>query len=176
VFKNCHGTGAIYVTLLNVPDVRTYCEDVIVQNNFFLGHDDGGIDYVHFESDCSLLLRYNSFGPHSEPRLLGPSGGTTYQKTVRVIGNYGPRPTPLNKICGSDGFVFIANVWRGRACGPTDRKVVRLQYVDPASDLRLLPHANAIDRGSRQNYPRTDKTGVKRYLGKGPDAGAHERR
>ena len=175
VFKNCLSTGAIYVTLLNLPGTRTYCQNVTVQNNLFLGHDNGSRDYVHFESDCSILLRYNSFGPRSEPRLLSPSHGPAYQKTVRVIGNYGLRPSITTGPCGGTGFVFEHNVWVGRTCGPTDRRVSRLDYVNPPLNLHLKPRANAIDRGSKANYPPRDRDGRRRYRGAAPDAGAHER-
>jgi hypothetical protein len=175
VFRNCYSTGSMYITELNEPGYGSYCRGVLVENNWFLGHDDGSYDLVHFESDCEMTIRYNSFSRGARPYLLDARFGAAEEQPVSVVGNYGRSPAGnCRRSAGS--FSFLRNAWKGGACGPKDADVSRLDYVDPARDLHLTPRASAIDRGSRSSYPAADKDGQRRYLGSAPDAGADERR
>ena len=179
-FRNCYSTGSMYVTMLNTANVNSYCTGIIVENNFFYGRDDGSPEYVHFESDCEILVRHNTFSRGSRPFVLnsGHGGEIVRHRPVTLVGNYGNHPAIKDGgpcATAGDDFTFAANVWRGGTCDPTDLAATAFQVVNEASDLHLVAGASAIDRGSSGNYPATDRDGQTRYSGAAPDAGADER-
>jgi len=176
-FWNCGSTGPLYITVINISGAQATCRGITVQNNWFFGN---GSQAAHFENDCDILVRYNSFSAGAFPYLLpynNHPGGS--QRTVTLVGNYGTAPRfEGNGSCPSppSNFVFSYNVFVGTTCaGPGNLSVSATNFVNPSSDLHLLAGANAIDRGTTGNYPADDFDGQARYTGSAPDAGADER-
>lgn len=175
-FKNCHSTGSLYITKINLPDADlTYCAGILIENNMFLGRDDNSGDFVHFEDDCEITIRNNSFSRDARPYFLrweqNPGNGPT--QSVTVENNYGNGPVgcvslPIN-------FQFHHNVWLKIKCRASDVSVSKLDFVNAAADLHLTPKANAIDKGWKESYPARDIDGQRRYFGAAPDAGVDER-
>ena len=179
-FRNCGSTGSIYATEINTDSPNGDCQNVTIENNMFLGRDDGSNDYVHLESDCGILLRNNSFSRGARPYLLDwqnhPGDGPT--RTIVAVGNYGNAPaveSGWNCSSPPSNVAFSDNVWLNKACSSSDLSVGTLNFVNPASDLHLVAGANAIDQASMTNYASTDVDGQARYSGSAPDAGADER-
>jgi hypothetical protein len=176
-FSNCQSTGPLYITVINLAGAQATCRGIVVQNNWFFGN---GSQAAHFENDCDILVRYNSFSAGAFPYLLpynNHPGGS--QRTVTLVGNYGTAPVfEGNGSCPSppSNFVFSYNVFVGTTCAGTGNvSVSSTNFVNPASDLHLLSGANAVDRGTTGNYPADDFDGQARYMGSAPDAGADER-
>lgn len=177
-FRNCFSTGSMYITMLNAANYNAYCTGIVIENNFFYGHDDGSVEYVHFESDCEILVRHNTFSRGARLLALnsGHGGETVRIRPVTIVGNYGNNPAIKDGAActlTTDAFTFVRNVWRGGTCDASDLNVSAFQVVNQAIDLHLVAGSNAIDRGSVGNFPLTDwdgqnRTGI-------PDAGGDER-
>lgn len=173
-FRNCGSTGSMYVTELNLPQHVSYCRGVVIENNWFHGLDDGEPDYVHFESDCAMTIRFNSFARSARPYLLNAQGDSSnVNLPVHIYGNYGNQPEGGCAKMDSH-WIFRGNVWKRTKCDSTDRAVAHLDFADPDTNLHLAARANAIDRGWKSAFPRSDIDGQRRYGGKAPDAGADE--
>jgi hypothetical protein len=88
-----------------------------------------------------------------------------------MIGNVAPLDNCDSRVS------YSHNVWLGRKCGATDKKVSTLGFVDAAKlDLHLRAGSPALDAGDPKSFPARDIDGQHRPAGSGPDAGADERR
>jgi hypothetical protein len=173
-FKNCYSTGSMYITKINEADDDTrYCRGIMIENNMFLGRDTFTGDQVHFEDDCEITIRNNSFSRDAVPQFLRwqQNAGNGPSQSITVENNYGNGPPSCSL---PRHFVFRHNVWLRTRCGAKDVSVSRLDFVNAASDLHLTAKANAIDKGSKTSYSPRDFDGQPRYSGAAPDAGADE--
>jgi chitodextrinase len=146
-------------------------DHIVLENNFIDQSYDatGGPTYngLQFNGCTNCVIRNNSWAQNTHL----PCCGDTSVNNV-VVGNLGPQLD-----CGDGGITFSHNVFQGVACGPTDKDVADLGFVDLfAFDLHVLVTSPAIDAGDPANFPATDIFGRLRPLGLGPDAGAQELR
>jgi hypothetical protein len=149
--------------------------NVLIENNWFAAPLQGdGIskrwDAIDVDNDLDrLVVRNNSF-LDSGVLLLG-----RYTRS-RVVGN-----VFTNYGCG-DGVAYARNVYvpfsatnGRRACGPTDRLVRSLGFVDATRfDLRLRPDSPAFGAGDPMDCAAVDIERRPRLRGLKCDAGAHE--
>lgn len=125
-----------------------------------------------------LKVRYNTF-----EQAVGLDAGFTAVGDSEWVGNVGGGWDCIR------GMRFRGNV--GKKCAPTDKSTSvpsscgppacsRLRtasqgWVDPARhNFRLKRGAPAIDAGDPRDFPRVDKDGRRRPVGRRPDAGAYE--
>jgi hypothetical protein len=139
-------TGGVDMsTHLKISSHGGECENVLVRNNSFFGHDlisdcdvEGRAENVRFEG--------NLFGSRFE---CAPETFGTWRSNVFVDGSV---------TCGADA-TLVANAG----------------FADPLSgDLHLLPGSPAVDAGDPDEYPSRDIDGELRASGDRPDAGADE--
>ncbi len=148
---------------LSVPD------HIVIEDNFIDQSYDatGGGTYNGLQiPECTnCVIRYNSW-------LQNAYLPTTRSFNDQVIGNVGPQ-VPWS--CGGSGVTFSHNVFEGATCGPTDKNVADILFVNRSTlDLHLKLGSPAINAGDPSNYPATDFDGQARPLGGAPDAGADE--
>jgi hypothetical protein len=152
--------------------------DILIENNYFdrpgaqASALSSGFYSVYIDSRAgsslqNILIRNNS----ALATMYVATAGVSVNN-VSFIANIGPR-SPRHCY---EGVTFAYNVWDGARCGTTDR-LAPPGFVNPATlDLRLLPHAAAINHGDPTSYPRVDIFGTRRPQGGLPDAGAYETR
>src|SRR5207247_9631300 len=91
----------------------------------------------------------------------------------RFVGNLGPM---ADYNCLQTGIQYSHNVWLSAKCGPTDKRVKSLGFVNPESlDLHLLATSPAIGAGDSADRPSTNIDAQARPLRAAPDAGADQR-
>jgi hypothetical protein len=151
----------------DTPDPR----NIVVEDNFFSTSTDaaGGETYYSLMLRGgwdNTLIRNNSA---TQPMLINVYGGGNHD--IRMIGNAAPADNCDSRV------VYSHNVWVGRKCGRTDKKVSDLGFVDPEKlNLHLRAGSPAIDAGDPKSFPPRDIDGQRRASGRLPDAGADERR
>jgi hypothetical protein len=160
-FNNCDGTGAIGIT--DGPS-----DNVTIENNWFGPGGDAYFNAQITKSTRNLVLRFNSSAKamiFSDTESGGP---------YLAAGNYMPR----NASFCTSGATYLGNVLAGGTCGPTDRAVSAMRFVDAAGfDLHLRADSEAIDAVPLSaGHPSRDIDGDLRPLGGLPDAGADELR
>jgi hypothetical protein len=159
-FDNCDGTAAIGIT-----DGPT--DDLTIENNFLGKAGDAFYTMQITKNVRNLRLRYNSAtkaAVFSDDESGGP---------YTVVGNYMPFSSGL---CVPEGH-YSHNVFAGGRCGPTDRSVRSMRFVNGnALNLHLAPNSQAINHGDPRDYPGTDIDRQGRPKNGAPDAGADERR
>ena len=173
VFTHCDTITLAFFTSLaydsKSPAGYAAPDHVVLENNF-LDHSydaTGGETYNALQiPDCTnCVIRNNSW-------LQNAYLPTSTSLNNVVVGNVGPQ-VPWS--CGGSGITFSHNVFEGAACGPTDKNVTDVGFVNRATlDLHLKPGSPAINAGDPANYAATDMDGQTRPLGGAPDAGADE--
>jgi hypothetical protein len=148
--------------------------NILIENNFLdeaMDHSGGPTYYSLNMRECTnCTIRYNSW--LQEPRM--PTGEVSLNN--RFVANLGPLS---QRNCLRRGVTYSYNVWKGGKCGPTDRSVANLGFVNPTRgnfNLHLRPNSPAINHGARSGFPRRDIDGQRRPHGTRSDAGADERR
>jgi hypothetical protein len=148
-------------------------DHILLENNFFDHSYDasGGPTYNALQiGECTnCVIRNNSWLQNALlPR--NPPGGEISRNNV-VAGNVGPQSD-----CGNGGITFSHNVFRGIACGPTDKNVRYLGFVNAAKmNLHLRADSPAVNAGDPRRSTLRDIDGQRRPLRR-PDAGADEYR
>jgi hypothetical protein len=148
--------------------------DHIVLENNFIDHSydaSGGPTYNALQiGECTnCTIRNNSWLQNAHLPCNAPCGEISRNNVV--AGNVGPQVD-----CGNGGITFSHNVFRGVACGPTDRRVRDLGFVDAAKmNLHLRANSPAVGAGDARRSTRRDIDGQLRGA-KRPDAGADEYR
>ena len=161
-FEHCDIMDVFVNDIVGGPVPRA----VTLENNFFGAPTDGGFYAINFAWNpgdviADHVVRYNSI----DGSLLFAPG--TY-RNVQVYANIGD----LNNCTA--GVVFSYNIWSDKRCSRTDRRASH-GFVDASElDLRLVHGAAAVNHGDPHRFPRTDIFGVRRPLGRAPDAGAVE--
>ena len=145
--------------------------NVLIENNVFAAATDltGGETFyaLNIRECTNCVVRYNSW--LQAPRM--PSGEVSLGN--RFVANLGPMP---QWSCLRNGITYSHNVWLGAKCGATDKRAIRLGFVDPDNlDLRLRATSPAVNAGDAREFPRADRFGRRRPAGRAPDAGAVER-
>jgi hypothetical protein len=145
--------------------------NILIENNFFdTAHDwTGGPTYyaLNIRECTNCTIRYNSWS--QGPRM--PTGEIALN--VKYIANAGPM---TQWTCDVTGVSYSHNVFEGAACGPTDKNVTDVAFVNRSTtDLHLTAGSPAINAGDPTTYPSVDIDGQLRPLGGAPDAGADER-
>jgi uncharacterized membrane protein len=144
--------------------------DHIVLENNFIDHSydaSGGPTYNALQiGECTnCVIRNNSWLQNAHLPCNAPCGEISRNNVVS--GNVGPQLD-----CGNGGITFSHNVFRGVACGPTDKNVRDLGFVNAKKmNLHLLSHSPAVNAGDPRRSPLRDIDGQRR---RDPDAGADE--
>ena len=149
--------------------------DHIVLENNFIDHSydaSGGPTYNALQiGECTnCVIRNNSWLQNAHLPCNAPCGEISLNNVV--VGNVGPQQE-----CGNGGITFSHNVFRGIACGPTDRNVRNLGFVNPATlNLHLRADSPAVNAGDPRWFPARDIDRQRRPVDRRPDAGADEYR
>jgi Right handed beta helix region len=163
--------------------------DVLIENNVFeaptgsVGNAGNAI-FVGKPPD-TVVIRYNTFGSSGMTVLEHPIGGG-----LTVVGNYfdtnapcllqnttyayNVTPAGVNNCGGPGSRSFSAGSLRAGFFKYAPYKGNGGAAAEPAGDYRLLRRSPLINRGNRTSYPRSDRSGIKRYKGRAPDVGAYE--
>jgi hypothetical protein len=147
------------------PDPR----NIVVEDNFFSTSTDAAGDETFYSLMLrggwdNTLIRNNSA---TQPMIINVYGGGNHG--IRMVGNAAPVSACDSRV------VYAYNVWTGHKCGPTDKKVSDLGFVDPKKlNLHLRAGSAAIDAGDPKSFPARDIDGQRRAAGQLPDAGADE--
>ena len=177
VFTHCDTITLAFFTSLagdSLSPAGFKAPDHIVLENNFIDHSydrTGGPTYNGLQiGECTnCVIRNNSWLQNAHLPCNAPCGEIS--RNNLVVGNVGPQSD-----CGNGGIVFSHNVFQGVACGPTDKNVARLGFVNPARmNLHLLASSPAVNAGDPRDFPRRDIDGQRRPIGRA-DAGADERR
>jgi hypothetical protein len=178
VFTRCDTiTLAFFTSLAGDSKSRAgfAAPDHIVLENNFIDHSydaSGGPTYNGLQiAECTnCVIRNNSWLQNSHLPCNRPCGEVSRNNVV--VGNVG-----VQAECGNGGIRFSHNVFQGIACGPTDKNVSELGFVNPRKlNLHLRAGSPAIDAGDPKSFPRRDIDRQRRPVGRAPDAGADERR
>jgi hypothetical protein len=148
-------------------------DHIVLENNFIDQSYDaaGGPTYhaLQIGACTNCVIRYNSWAQAAHMPCGPPCGDASLNNVV--TGNVGPQTD-----CGNGGITFSHNVFQGTSCGPTDRDVANLGFVDAgAFDLHLRADSPAVDAGDPADFPAADIDDQHRPSGAAPDAGADER-
>ena len=176
VFTKCDTITLAFFTSLagdsRSPAGYAAPDHIVLENNFIDQSYDatGGPTYNGLQiGECTnCVIRYNTWLQNAHLPCNAPCGEISLNNLV--VGNLGPQSD-----CGNGGIVFSHNVFQGIACGPSDKSVADLGFVNPLTlDLHLLATSPAVDAGDPANFPATDIDGQHRPRGPAPDAGADE--
>ncbi|HEY3184061.1 MAG TPA: choice-of-anchor Q domain-containing protein [Gaiellaceae bacterium] len=165
-FRHCDIMNIHFGHWGSTPDPR----NIVVENNFFSTSTDAAGNETYYSlmlrgAWSNSLIRNNSA---TQPMIVNVYGGGG--KNIRMVGNVAPADKCDSRV------TYSHNVWLGRKCGPTDKSVSSLGFVDASKlDLHLRPGSPAVGAGDPKNFPARDIDGQRRPAGL-PEAGADELR
>ncbi len=173
-FSNCATHDLFIRAWGEINNADNTLRQWVIENNFFGKTRDGYYSIQLLNdldpSDASdvFVIRNNSW---TEEIHVAVTEGTS----VTISSNVGEQ-NQWGCDGGSAGVLWMHNVFTRARCSSTDLRADS-GFVDPSRlNLRLKPHAAAINRGDRALYPAVDIFGNPRPRGVAPDAGAVETR
>ena len=159
---------------------NTPIRNLTLENNWFGSPLQGGGvslrgDGIDIDNPVPrLLIRNNSFAEGTGPQFLGNYTGSS----TRLVGNLFTNGPCISGIQYSYNVFIPLSPRTGRsACGPTDKRVRSLGYVDAAAfDFHITARSPAISAGGKAKCAIRDIDGQQRPASPGLcDAGADER-